>query len=116
MSFWIESKDKTGRRYLWGIDVEPTVVVALVGLLAAIIVPELLRRPLRVATGAGFLMLLGFGLFIAAKICLYRRGIWRSWGSALMSRPNKYAYRAGYFLMVIGSVLLMATSAASRGG
>ncbi len=41
MSLWFERKDKTGRPHLWQIDVEPLVIVLPIGLLAAIVLPEL---------------------------------------------------------------------------
>ncbi len=115
MSFWIERKEKNGRRYLWQIHVELLLPVTVIGVLAAIVLPELMRRPLRFGVVAGAVLALGLGLFVAAKTSLYWRGIWFSLGSAMMSRPCKCLYRVGYFFMVVGSLFLLAVSMAFRG-
>ena len=59
------------------------------------------------------LMLLGFSgfmLFFVAKISLFGRGIWASWGPAPMRPPFKLSYICGYSMMTIASVGLVSLS------
>ena len=47
----------------------------------------------------------GFSCFLLAKISLFRRGIWVTWGSRQMTRGYARLYRIGYALMGIGALL-----------
>ena len=51
---------------------------------------------------------IGLTLFVAAKVSLLRRGRYLSWGSKDMTIWNRRAYRAGYVLMLFGSVSAIA--------
>jgi hypothetical protein len=44
MSFWWHKRDKSGKRNLWQIDVEPLIIFVILGLLAALVGPRLLHR------------------------------------------------------------------------
>lgn len=44
MSFWWHKRDKSGKRYLWQIDVEPLIIFLVIGLLAALVVPRFFAR------------------------------------------------------------------------
>ncbi len=47
----------------------------------------------------------GFGLFLKSKISVYRQGRLLSFGSAGMSKQNRFCYRAGYAVMLIALFL-----------
>ncbi len=47
----------------------------------------------------------GLGLLLAAKISLFRQGIWISLGPSPMCRANRRRYKAAYVLLVTGAVL-----------
>lgn len=44
MSFWWRKKDKSGKQYLWQIDIEPLIILLVFGLLAALVGPRLFRH------------------------------------------------------------------------
>ena len=47
----------------------------------------------------------GLSLLLAAKISLFRQGIWTSLGPSQMCRGNRRRYKAAYVLLVTGAVL-----------
>jgi len=55
------------------------------------------------------LFLLGFSLFLKAKISVIKNGKIVTFGSSLMTRINKVYYRLGYALMIIGGGLSLVT-------
>src|SRR2546428_4248855 len=56
----------------------------------------------RIALGA---YLLGFILFLVAKISVFRTGRFVTFGSRLMRRPYRALYRTGYALMAVRPLL-----------
>jgi len=46
----------------------------------------------------------GFGLFLSAKICLFRKGIFISFGTRHMSVRAANLYRLGYWMMLMGLI------------
>lgn len=57
---------------------------------------------------------IGFAAFAAAKLRNIRRGKLISFGSAAMRSREKWLYRAGYFLMVLGAVMTLVLAAAMK--
>ena len=57
--------------------------------------------------GAMLLMGSGFALFLVAKLSVFRRGIYVSWGSRAMSAPFRACYRLGYSLILLGAVAVI---------
>lgn len=47
----------------------------------------------------------GFAMFSAAKFSMYRRGIWFSWGSSLMTSEYRKLYRIGCALLVCSAIM-----------
>jgi len=94
MSLWIRHTNKSGKHF-WLIDTHP---VLLLGVIPALIIalvthPELLSKTIVITTGSGIICL------AAAKISLFRQGIWTSWGPRYMTRPNALLYKIGYALL-----------------
>ncbi|HEY6199386.1 MAG TPA: hypothetical protein VI231_12300 [Candidatus Binatia bacterium] len=114
MSWWIYKKDKDGKVYLISADVAPAILPAMtiLGLLAAMLFPFLLQSgPL------GMIQLLlwgGFLCLLAAKVSLFRRGIWFSWGTGQMTRQWARVYKIGYVLMGVGAVMTIAAYRANQ--
>src|SRR5437867_2373190 len=99
MSFWIHRKDKTGKSYLWAIDVDPLVLMMMVGLLLALVVPKLILDPLGLGMKGAVVLGAGFICLLFAKLSLFRRRIWVSWGPRAMGLWWGRLYKFGYVLM-----------------
>jgi hypothetical protein len=106
MSWWWTRADRSGTRYLWQIDADPLLGLALLVLFFAAIVLPAGSAPTPAKLACGAIVLGGFGCFLAAKLSLLRRGIHASWGSGPMTPGYARLYRAGYALMVLGILLL----------
>lgn len=110
MSWWALRTDKMGRRHLWLIDSPPLLIPMLFGLFVGLIFPLIastVRNPMPFAIGAVGIMLLGYACLVVAKVSLFRRAIWVSWGPRRMSRNHARLYRTAYALMVSGGTLLL---------
>ncbi len=86
------------------IDIEPMPAIMIIGLLAALIGPKLLTV---IAILPFALSLLGLAFLIIAKVSLFRRGIWFSFGSKLMARGYARLYKLSYILIGIGVLFLL---------
>src|SRR6266436_749895 len=104
MSLWIDRNGKGGRREIWLVPFEPMSVVFVIGLIFTLYAPRLMRAT--IVGDAEVLLGLGFALFIASKISLFRRGIWLSWGSSRMTTTWRRAYRLGYASMLLGALMI----------
>ena len=113
MSFWIYRKDETGKKHLWAIDVDPLVLMMMVGLLFAFIGPTLILDPVRAAVRGAVVLAAGFICLMSAKFSLFRRGIWRSWGPRPMTLWWARLYKLGYILMFAGAILVLRAHAAT---
>jgi hypothetical protein len=110
MSFWWYTRDKRGKRHLWGIDTDPMAVMLVLGLTVASTSLALLQHP-----SIPFILIIsGLACLILAKLSLYRQGIRLSFGSALMSRRYASLYKVAYVLMGIGVLLMVLLLSAPR--
>ena len=91
-----------GKRSLWALDITLPLVMALLGLLAALIAPRSLNDPFSLFVVCGYSTIVGFLLFLAAKLSLFYKRIWFSWGTSQMSTTFSTLYKGGYLLMVLG--------------
>jgi len=107
MSLWIYKKDKSGEKILWHIDFEPLSMVVLLGLLAALIGPSIFKNPSIIILFPFALVTVGLVCLIIAKISLYKKGVWRSFGSALMSKGYAKLYKIAYVLIGLGILILL---------
>ena len=76
----------------------PLVMALLMGLLIVAA-----HRPQELACLAFYAI--GYCLLVLAKVSLFRRGVWISWGPSQMSLSNRQMYVAAYGLMGIGFLL-----------
>lgn len=106
MSWWISRKGQHGERDYFLVNVPFETVIAITAILAAMIIPAL-ETPSRALPVSIPFLLLGFLCFIVAKISLFRKGIWSSWGPKQMIRPFKVLYVVGYVFMVLGLLVLV---------
>jgi len=60
------------------------------------------------------LLLGGLACLTVPKVSLYRRGIWLSFGSGLMSRGYASLYKVAYVLMGVGVLLMLLLLSALR--
>ena len=105
MSFWIYRKDKSGKKSLYSIDFPYESLIILIILLCGLFASRYIYDKTKFAYDSIGLLIVGFVFLLIAKISLFRKGIWNSWGSSLMSTPFKYLYWTGYILMILGIVL-----------
>jgi glucan phosphoethanolaminetransferase (alkaline phosphatase superfamily) len=107
MSFWWYRRDKSGKRYLWQIDYDPMIVLVVIGLIVAIIGPSLLRNPSIIIFFPFFLLIAGLACLVISKISLYKKRIWFSFGSGLMSKGYANLYKVAYVLIGVGVLLML---------
>jgi hypothetical protein len=99
MSWWIERTEADGTRTITAIDYSLLHVIFLGGFLATVL---LFNQWLAwIPVGLGFL------LFLGAKLSLFRRGIWVSWGSSPMAPGARRLYLTGYRLMIGEAAVLV---------
>jgi len=114
MSWWVNGKDK---RELWLIDFDIAFLVIPVGVSAAIVIPHALFNPAPFIYASIAMVASGVVSVFAAKLSLFRRGIWVSWGPRQMSKAYARLYVAGYALIGVGLLLmLMMTKVVSAPG
>ena len=77
------------------------IIVLVIG----ITLPFLTNAPLQYVLIMFLCWVIGFGLFLKSKISVYRQGRLLSFGSAGMSKVNRFYYRAGYAVMTIALFL-----------
>ena len=77
----------------------------LAAVAAGIIIPFLTNAPLHYVFIMFMCWTVGFVLFLKSKISVYRQGRLLSFGSAGMSKVNRFYYRAGYAVMTIALFL-----------
>jgi hypothetical protein len=108
MSLWVNKKAKNGKQYQWAIDIDPLIVIPLIGVLATFFLPVLRRDPLS-SVGALVAVVIfgGLGCLVISKISVYRKGIWNSWGTSLMSHSMTRLYKVGYALLLVGVLFLI---------
>ncbi len=106
MSFWIERKEHGRTILILGGGGDLLLPMMLLGLVCSVGLFSL--QP------AVLLTTIGFCCFLAAKISLFRRGTWFSWGSASMTRGYARLYKTGYALMGLGALLSLAFMKMSR--
>lgn len=107
MSFWVYKKDKSGKTILWQIDIEPMVLMVVIGMLAAIIGPRLFQDPSIIIMLPFVLLGAGLVCLIISKMSLYKKGIWFSFGPKLMSKGYATLYKAAYVLIGVGVLILL---------
>jgi hypothetical protein len=97
MSWWTTKRGDRGTQELWMIDIDPMLTMIFLGLpILVLLANGLLSTSLLIAGGL---------CVIVAKISLFRRGVWISWGPRLLSARGAAVYKAGYALIACGAVL-----------
>lgn len=111
MSWWTYTKEPDGKVSITSHDISGLsfVIMMLLGLLVAIFVPNLNVRGMR-----QFFFSAGFACLLAAKISLFRRGVWFSWGTSQMTQPWSLIYKVGYVLIGLGALISIAAYHASH--
>jgi hypothetical protein len=112
MSWWIYKKNKDGKVHLIAADVPLLSAMMLVALIAALFYPFLIR--LNPKAMIQFFFLAGFLCLLAAKVSLFKRGIWFSWGPGQMTQLCAWVYKIGYTLMGIGALMTIAAYRATH--
>ena len=107
MSWVVYGKDK---RELWLIDFDIAFLIFPVGISAAIVIHYALLNPAAFVYASIAMVASGVvGVFVA-KLSLFRRGIWVSWGPRQMGRAYARLYVIGYALIGVGLLLLLVMS------
>jgi hypothetical protein len=99
---------------LWQIDFEPLSVIIVLGFLVALIGPSIFSNPSVIIYFLSALVIFGLACLIISKISLYKKGIWFSFGTALMTKSYANLYKIGYLLLCVGAFLLLALFYALR--
>ena len=95
MSLWVEKKRRDDSR---GIEITTFPFAEL--LLPAMILIGLMATIGR--GGAVLLTCLGCFLLVISKISVFRKGVFTSWGSKVVSPSFRACYRVGYAFMLLG--------------
>lgn len=114
MSWWVYRRNADGRHEVWQIDVDLMSIVFVLGLLVVFIVPRWMRGPVAIASDGGVVLSAGLMCLVAAKISLFRRGVWVSWGPRLMTKWWARLYKLGYALMFVGVFLFLLAYGVAR--
>jgi hypothetical protein len=102
MSYWSYEKDASGRTIYTSSGVSASVTLAVIAL--GLLVAQYLFNP----TGTvRFLLWSGFACILAAKLSLFRRGIWNSWGTSQMTVWWVWLYKLGYGLIGLAIILIL---------
>jgi hypothetical protein len=112
MSFWWYKRDNNGKRILWQIDCDPMIILVVFGLLVAMVGPPVFSRPSLIFPIV--IVVTGLACLTISKISLYNKGIWLSFGPGQMSKGYAMLYKVGYFMLVVGTMLLLALLHGSR--
>ncbi|MFA6054748.1 MAG: hypothetical protein WC769_05165 [Thermodesulfovibrionales bacterium] len=107
MSFWWYRKDNSGKKILWQIDIEPLLIIILFGMFVAFVWPRFFLNLSFVLMLPFLLAMAGFVCLLAAKISLYRKGLWFSFGYARMSKGYATLYKVAYVLLGLGVLLIL---------
>jgi hypothetical protein len=89
------------------IDIEPMGLIFILGLIVTLVVPRWMNRPNAIFSDAVVVLSIGLLCVVAAKISLFRRGVWVSWGPRPMSKSWARLYRVGYVFMGLGVFFLL---------
>jgi hypothetical protein len=114
MSLWLYKRDQDGKPYVIAVDLMPAIlpVMTILGLLAAMLFPPFLQSgPLGIIQ---FFLRTGLLCLLAAKISLFWRGVWFSWGPRQMTPRWSRVYKTGYVLMTVGIVMTIAAFRAAH--
>lgn len=114
MSVWINRKGRNGKTYLWQIDIDPLIMIMLIGILAAILIPQVKLNPSLLLILPFTCTIIGLVLLSVSKISLYRKGIWFSIGSKLMSKGYARLYKLGYLFIITGMLAVLMVIAGTR--
>jgi hypothetical protein len=114
MSFWIYQKEQNGRYDILLVEFPILAGIVILGLLAAIMIPRYLNQPYKIYADSAVLIVLGFILVLLVKLHLIFKGILVSWGSSLMAKPYRIAYRTGYTLLIISAMTIIIALLANR--
>ncbi len=114
MSLWLYKKDQDGKTKVTAVDIMPSIlpVMAILALLAAMLFPLLLQSGPRGIIQ--FFLWGGLLCLLAAKISLFRRRVWFSWGPRQMTRRWSRVYKIGYILIGVGTVMTIAAFRAAH--
>lgn len=100
---------------LWQVDVAiPFLAMLLLAFLAAFAGPNLYRNPSIILWVPFIIQAGGVVLLFISKLSLYRKGIYGSFGPGQMTKKYATLYKAGYVLIGLGVLLLLATWNALR--
>ena len=103
MSWWSYEKDKNGKVYAVSNDTTGPFFLSMI--LLGILFAYYFANP----TGTVRVLLwTGFVCILAAKVSLFARGRWISWGPREMTIWWSRLYKVGYLLLGISVVLIMA--------
>jgi len=90
------------------------IIMIVFGLLAAIVGPSIFSNPSLIIIFPFVLLAVGLACLTIAKIFLYKKGIWVSFGIGSMTNGYAKLYKVGYLLLGVGTLLLLALFNALR--
>ena len=102
MSWWSYEKDASGRVIYVSSEYSGIYFFLLISI--SLVFAQYVFNP----TGTvRFLLWSGFGCILLAKLSLFRRGIWNSWGTRQMTVRWARLYKLGYALIGLAVVLII---------
>jgi hypothetical protein len=94
------------------IDITLLVPMVILGLIVALFGG--FPTPGKMLFNAKIMLVIGFLLLLAAKMSVFRRGIWISWGTKEMKGFWRAIYIAAYALMGFGAIIILAAYRATH--
>ncbi len=90
------------------------LVMPILGLLFALALPRWLPNPINIAKDGAVFLVIGFICLVAAKLSVFRRAVWVSWGPGPMTTWWSRLYKFAYVLVGIGALLIAMAYRAMR--
>ena len=103
MSRWITVKEKDGSKSTALVDVPPFIII-IIGIIAAIVIPNAMSKPIGSYKLCFVLTSIGLVLFVVSKISVFKKGLLLSFGYKAMTPFYRVMYFIGYIVMILGSM------------
>ena len=107
MSIWVQGRQEGRGRARYSVSVPFQAITLLAAIACAFWAGAFMHSPDAFCTLAVVSLASGLALIAAAKMSLFRRGVWSSWGAGLMARPFRICYRLGYILLAAGMAVFL---------
>ena len=110
MSLWFRKTDSQGVTARYSVSVPLELFLVVFAVLAAILTPRYFGNKAALTNDSILIVGIGFGLFVASKVSVFRTGVFNAWGPGKMTPLFRWLYWSGYGFMLLGSTVLIAVA------